>query len=339
MHTGPVTTHIFIDGQEGTTGLQIHERLRERSDFTLLEIPAERRKDPELKRELLREADIAVLCLPDAAAIETVRLAGPTTRLLDASTAHRVNPEWSYGLPELDGEARDSIRNASKVANPGCWPTGFLLLVRPLIDAGLLPRDYPLSVHGQSGYSGGGKAMIAAFQQHLREGSSPAWTVRPYGLQLQHKHAPEMQRYALLQHAPLFSPSVGDYYQGMLVQVPLHTRALSRRVRPEDVQAIYDERYADERFVCVVPTGSTGTIAGLEQGCLSATTLNGTNRVELFVFGHADQLLLTARLDNLGKGASGAAVQNLNLMLGREESTSLEHGQETAAAPREGARA
>jgi N-acetyl-gamma-glutamyl-phosphate reductase len=338
MHTGPVTTRIFIDGQEGTTGLQIHERLRGRSDFTLLEIPGERRKEPELKRELLREADIAVLCLPDAAAVETVRLAGPRTRLLDASTAHRVNPEWSYGLPELDGAARESIRNASKVANPGCWPTGFLLLVRPLIDAGLLPRDYPISLHGQSGYSGGGKPMIAAFQQQAREGHSPAWTVRPYGLQLQHKHVPEMQRYALLQHTPLFCPSVGDYYQGMLVHVPLHTRTLTRRVRPEDVQAIYDERYARERFVRVLPVGATGTLGALEQGCLSATALNGTNNIELFVFGHADQLLLTARLDNLGKGASGAAVQNLNLMLGREEATSL--GDESGALSLgEGARA
>jgi N-acetyl-gamma-glutamyl-phosphate reductase len=317
-----VATRIFIDGQEGTTGLQIHDRLRGRADLKLLEIPTEQRKDPAVKREILREAQIAVLCLPDAAALETVKLAGPDTRLLDASTAHRVHPDWAYGMPELSAETRESIRTAARVANPGCWPTGFLLLVRPLVDAGILPPDYPISVHGQSGYSGGGKPLIASFQARLREGEgqSPSWAVRPYGLHLQHKHVPEMQRYSCLSSPPVFSPSVGDYYAGMLVHVPLHTRALTRRAKPQELHALLSERYAQEPFVRVRPFADP---SALEGGYLNATELNGTNLIELFVYGHNDQVLLTARFDNLGKGASGAAVQNLNLMLGLAESTGL----------------
>lgn len=316
-----MATRIFIDGQEGTTGLQIHERLRQRADLELLEISAEQRKDPDAKRALLRQAQIAVLCLPDAAAVETASLAGPDTRLLDASTAHRVNTEWAYGLPELSPDTRERIRSASRVANPGCWPTGFLLLVRPLIDAGILPAGTPLSVHGQSGYSGGGKAMIAAYRARPREGDSPAWATRPYGLNLQHKHIPEMHRYSGLIAAPIFSPSVGDYYQGMLVHVPVHMQTLSKRVLPHDLHAILSERYAAERFVQVMPVNDQSELEG---GLLSATALNGSNHIQLFVSGHQDQVLLSARLDNLGKGASGAAVQNLNLMLGLDEGLGLE---------------
>ncbi|MET0388391.1 MAG: N-acetyl-gamma-glutamyl-phosphate reductase [Polyangiales bacterium] len=316
-----MATRIFIDGQEGTTGLQIHERLRSRSDLELLEIDPAERKNPEAKRALLREAQVAVLCLPDAAAVETARLAGPDTRLLDASTAHRVNPDWVYGLPELHPGARAEIRSAARVANPGCWPTGFLLLVRPLVDAGVLPPGYPVTVHGQSGYSGGGKPLINAFEGHPRSGDSPDWAARPYGLHLSHKHVPEMQRFAKLAAAPLFSPSVADYYRGMLVHVPLHTAHLTRRVTPNDVHALLSERYAGEGFVQVRPLADPSALSG---GYLDATTLNGTNRIELFVYGHKDQLALIARLDNLGKGASGAAVQNLNLMLGRDEATGLD---------------
>ena len=318
---GAVSTRVFIDGQEGTTGLQIHQRLRARRDLELLEIPAERRKDPNVKRELLQEAAVAVLCLPDDAALETVRLAGPNTRLLDASTAHRVHPDFCYGLPELCPEQRDLIRAARRVSNPGCWPTGFLLLVRPLTDAALLPRDYPVTVHGQSGYSGGGKKMISAFQAHPQQGLNPSWTVRPYALDLHHKHVPEMERYSGLGTAPLFSPSVGQYYQGMLVSVPLHTRALAEGTGPAEIHAVLSERYRDEPFVRVMPLGGGAAADG---GKLEATALNGTNAIELFVFGHAEHVLLTARLDNLGKGAAGAAVQNLNLMLGCPEGTGLE---------------
>ena len=315
-----MATRIFIDGQEGTTGLQIEARLRSRSDLELLEIAPHQRKDPEAKRAILEQAEIAILCLPDAAALETAALTPPGTRLLDASTAHRVHPDWAYGMPELSPETRTQIRSAARVANPGCWPTGFLLLVRPLIDAGVLPRNYPLTCHGQSGYSGGGKQLIAAFDNHPRRGESPDWATRPYGFKLQHKHVPEMTRYAGLEHAPIFSPSVGDYYQGMLVQVPLHTRALRDQAGPEQLHALLSERYATEPFVRMRPLNDE---SALLSGYLNATELNGTNLIELFVFGHRDQVLLTARLDNLGKGASGAAVQNLNLMLGLDERLSL----------------
>jgi N-acetyl-gamma-glutamyl-phosphate reductase len=316
-----VATRIFIDGQEGTTGLQIHERLRRRTDLKLLEIAPEARKDPEAKRAILREAEIAVLCLPDPAALDTAALAGPETRLLDASTAHRVHPAWTYGMPELSPETRADIRSAARVANPGCWPTGFLLLVRPLVDAGVLPVDYPVTVHGQSGFSGGGKPLIASFRDHPREGASPDWAVRPYGLHLQHKHLPEMQRYSGLRAAPLFCPSLGDYYQGMLVQVPLHVAKLGRGAGPQSIHHVLREHYAAERFVRVRPLADTEALVG---GCLDATALNGTNLIELFVYGNAEQVLLIARLDNLGKGASGAAVQNLNLMLGLDEATGLD---------------
>jgi N-acetyl-gamma-glutamyl-phosphate reductase len=259
--------------------------------------------------------------LPDAAAVETVSLADPETRILDASTAHRTQPGWVYGMPELTAGQRAQIRSAPREANPGCWPTGFLLAVRPLIDAGLISRAHPLSVHGQSGYSGGGKKMIESYHAHARVGASPDWAVRPYGLGLQHKHAAEMTHYALLEQAPLFCPSVGDYYQGMLVSVPLHLSSLAKRTTPGAVHALLSARYADEPFVRVMPLGGGDS---LEAGCLNATALNDSNVLELFVFGHAEQLLLVARLDNLGKGAAGAAVQNLNLMLGRAEGTGLD---------------
>jgi N-acetyl-gamma-glutamyl-phosphate reductase len=316
-----MATRIYNDGQEGTTGLQIEERLRGRSDLELLEIAPEARKDPRAKRAVLEQAEVAILCLPDAAAVETASMAPARTRLLDASTAHRVHADWAYGLPELSQGSRKQIESAARVANPGCWPTGFLLLVRPLVDAGLLPRSYPLSCHGQSGYSGGGKKLIAAYEAHPRQGASPDWAARPYGFHLQHKHIPEMTRYAGLDAAPVFSPSVGDYYQGMLVHVPLHTRALGGQASPEQIHALLTQRYAQERFVRVRPLNDDSALDG---GYLDATALNGTNLVELFVFGHGEQLLLSARLDNLGKGASGAAVQNLNLMLGLPESLSLE---------------
>jgi len=318
-----VATQIFIDGQEGTTGLQIEERLRGRSDIELLEIAPEARKDPRAKRAILEQAEIAILCLPDAAAVETASLSPARTRLLDASTAHRVHPDWAYGLPELSPATRTQIRKAARVANPGCWPTGFLLLVRPLIDAGLLPRSYPLSCHGQSGYSGGGKKLIAAYQARARVGDSPEWAARPYGFNLQHKHLAEMTRYSGLDSAPIFSPSVGDYYQGMLVHVPLHTRALAPQAGLEQIHALLAQRYAGEAFVRVRPVNDESALDG---GYLDATARNGSNLIDLFVFGHRDQVLLSARLDNLGKGAAGAAVQNLNVMLGLPEQLSLDSG-------------
>ena len=310
---------IFIDGSEGTTGLQIHERLVNRPDIEVLEIEPQYRKDPGRKKAIMDAADVVVLCLPDAASVEAVSLASPRTRIVDASTAHRTSRDFVYGLPELTKDQRLALAGARLVANPGCWPTGFLLAVRPLVDAGLLAPDYPVSVHGTSGYSGGGKKLIEAFRAHDHGGESPAWTVRPYGLTLEHKHLPEMQVFARLAAPPVFSPFVGNYYQGMLVCVPLHLRALSRGATAQSVHEALSERYARERFVQVMPLG----VDASESGYLAPTACNGTNRVELFVFANDSQVLLAARLDNLGKGASGAAVQNLNLMLGCDETLGL----------------
>jgi N-acetyl-gamma-glutamyl-phosphate reductase len=310
---------VFIDGREGTTGLEIHERLAKRPDIELLEIEPQYRKDPEKKRALMSAADVVVLCLPDTAAVEAVALGGDRTRIIDASTAHRTAKGWTYGMAELTEGQRTELRSAARVGNPGCYPTGFLLAVRPLVDSGLVPSDYPVSVHALSGYSGGGKKMIEAFESHDHSGKSPSWTVRPYGLTLQHKHVPEMHVYSKLAHAPVFSPNVGNYYQGMLVSVPLQTRLLAPGTGPQTVHDVLASRYAKEPFVRVMPLGLDAAPGGL----LSPTECNGTNRVELFVFGNEEQLLVVARLDNLGKGASGAAVQNLNLMLGADETAGL----------------
>ncbi len=314
-----VLTKVFIDGEAGTTGLQIAERLRQRTDLTVLRIDESRRKDADARARLLEEADVAILCLPDDAAREAVALAGDRCRILDASTAHRVDPDWAYGLPELAADSREAIAAAARVSNPGCYPQGFVLLTRPLIDAGVLPRDLPLRLHAVSGYSGGGRSLIEAYQG-FDERTRERFASRAYGLTLAHKHVPEMQRYSGSAHAPLFAPMVGDYYQGMLVNVPLFTRELAGSPTPEDVQGLLAERYRDEPFVSVLPVGAP---VALEGNFLDATALNGTNRIELMVFGHAEQILLVARLDNLGKGASGAAVQNLNLMIGVDETTGL----------------
>jgi N-acetyl-gamma-glutamyl-phosphate reductase len=313
-------TRVFIDGEAGTTGLQIAERLRSRADLTLLRIDDDRRKDPQARAALLAEADVAILCLPDDAAREAVALAPAGCRILDASTAHRVADGWVYGLPELHDGQRAAIAAASRVANPGCYPQGFILLVRPLIEAGLLPAELPLRVHALSGYSGGGRPLIDTYRS-FDAATRERYNTRPYALTLKHKHVPEMHRFAGSLHAPLFAPSVGHFHQGMLVQVPLFTSELIGRPGPEAIQALLDERYRDEPFVHVLPTGAADA---LDAGFLDATACNGSNRIELMVFGHAEQLLLIARYDNLGKGAAGAAVQNLNLMIGVEENTGLE---------------
>jgi N-acetyl-gamma-glutamyl-phosphate reductase len=310
---------VFIDGQDGTTGLSIRERLGGRRDVQLVELPPELRKDNGAKRDAFASADVVVLCLPDAAAKESAQLAKDAgTRVIDASTAHRVDPAWVYGLPELAPGQRDAIRAAQFVANPGCYPTGFLLAVRPLVDAGVISRAQPLTVHATSGYSGGGKKLIAAYAER---GETPEFAFRAYGLALSHKHVPEMRAFARLELAPLFSPSVGHYYQGMLVFVPLHASTLARRASPADIHRILSERYASEQFVRVMPLGGGDAVD--EAGYLPTTACNGTNRVELFVFGKDEQMLVAARLDNLGKGAGGAAVQNMNLMLGLEETLGL----------------
>lgn len=312
---------VFIDGQEGTTGIEIRERLSRRGDVEILGIDDAHRKDAAARRDVAGRADVVILCLPDAAAIEAVALfEGAGAKLLDASSAHRIAPGWAYGLPELEPGQRDKIRAARRVSNPGCYPTGFLLALRPLIDARIVAASYPVTVHALSGYSGGGKKLITAFTEHAHTGDSPDWTVRPYALELSHKHVPEMRVHAALEFSPLFCPAVGNYRKGMIVSVPLHVRALEKRVSPADVHALLSDRYRGEPFVRVMPLGGEGQLLN---GYLTPVATNGTNLIELFVFGNAEQILLVARLDNLGKGAAGSAVQNMNLMLGAEETAGL----------------
>jgi N-acetyl-gamma-glutamyl-phosphate reductase len=313
-------TKVFIDGEAGTTGLQIAEQLRKRSDIELLHIEESQRKSPAARARLLEEADVAILCLPDDAAREAVALAGPSCRILDASTAHRTAPGWIYGLPELQPGQRAAIAGANRVANPGCYPQGFILMVRPLIEAGILRRDLPLRLHALSGYSGGGRALIDVYRAFDSD-TAERLNTRPYALGLAHKHVPEMQHYAGCAVAPLFAPTVGNYYQGMLVQLPLFSSELNGSPTPAEIHALLAARYRDEPFVDVLPLGAPDALDG---GFLSPTTCNQTNRLELMVFGHDEQMLLIARYDNLGKGASGAAVQNLNLMIGAQETAGLE---------------
>ena len=313
---------VFIDGQEGTTGLQIHQRLKNRTDLTILEIPAEKRKDPATRKEFLDNADVVILCLPDAAAKESVAMiTNPATRVIDASTAHRTSPDWVYGLPELTKNQRHLIGNAKRVANPGCYPTGFLLLVRPLVELGIITADYPVTCSAVSGYSGGGKKMIASYEAPAAgEESAARLGSRNYALGLTHKHIPEMQKHALLDQPPIFLPIVGAYYNGMNVTVPLHTQLLTKNVTLSALQQHIADYYNDEPFITVKPLDMEQSLEG---GFLNPVRLNGTNRCDLFVFGNDRQMVLAARFDNLGKGASGAAVQNMNIMMGVDETTGL----------------
>ena len=312
-------TKIFIDGKEGTTGLQIFERFEKRDDLDILLIDEDKRKDASERARLINESDITFLCLPDAAAIEAVSLVtNDKVRIIDASTAHRTDPAWDYGFPELSRAHRDAISRSKRVANPGCYASGFISLVYPLVRAGILGEDYPLSAHAVSGYSGGGKKMIAAIEGEgkTKEMASP----RQYALTQAHKHLPEMQAVCGLKHKPMFNPIVDDYYAGMVVTVPIIARTLPKKYTPADVHEILAAHYEGQRFVKVMELGGTET---LPDGFLAANTLEGTNDMQLFVCGNDDRILLCSRLDNLGKGASGAAVQNMNIMLGLDEGLGL----------------
>ena len=311
---------VFIDGEAGTTGLEIRERLDGRRDLEVVSIDPARRKDVEARRELLNGADAVILCLPDDAAREAAALVeSNSVKVIDASTAHRVAQGWTYGFPEMSPTQRTKVEASHRISNPGCWPTGFIALARPLVEAGLVPTDWPLTAHGISGYSGGGKAMIAEFE----DPAAPKHTEVPfrlYGLSLAHKHLPEMQAYAGLKHRPVFSPAVGHYRKGMLVEVPLALEALPGAPKLQEVHAALADAYAGEPFVEVA---SLDESAGVDT--LDPEGLNDSNRIKLFVFGNerAGQVRLVALFDNLGKGASGAAVQNLNLALGLEETSGL----------------
>ena len=325
-----MTPTVFIDGEAGTTGLQIRQRLEPRGDLELITIDAARRKDPAARAERLNAADAVILCLPDDAAKEAVGLIrNPNVKVIDASTAHRVAPGWVYGFPEMATGQRAAVRRATRVSNPGCYPTGFISLVAPLVRAGLIPGDFPLTVNAISGYSGGGKSLIAEFEGSPPEDTSDAW--RAYGLQLAHKHLPEMQVYAGLDHPPVFAPSVGRYAQGMVVEIPLQLWALPGKPAARDLRAALSDAYAGEIFVSVATEEETQELQKLRAGAaghvaeLDPEALNGTNELRLYVFGNEQmrQVRLMAILDNLGKGASGAAVQSLNLMLGLEEGLGL----------------
>ena len=315
-----MTARIFIDGAAGTTGLEIHERLGGRSDLKVVTLDDASRKDAGARKAALNEADVVILCLPDDAAREAVSMIeNPNVRVIDASTAHRVADGWTYGFAEMDAGQRAKIAAAKRVSNPGCYPTGFIALVRPLVEAGIVPADFPLTVNAVSGYSGGGKAMIEEFEK----ADSPNFVetvVRTYALTLAHKHVPEMQVHSRLAHPPVFAPSVGRYYRGMLVEVPMQLWALPSKPMVADLQDTLDKAYDKAALVKVASPAESAALKTVD-----AELVKDRNDMKLFVFGNdkTQQVRLVAVLDNLGKGAGGAAVQNLNIMLGLPETEGL----------------
>ncbi|WP_027399552.1 N-acetyl-gamma-glutamyl-phosphate reductase [Anaerovorax odorimutans] len=307
---------VFIDGQEGTTGLKIFERFQHRDDIDVITIESEKRKDLKRRLEMMKKADITFLCLPDTASKEIIAEAPISARVLDTSTAHRTNKDWVYGFPELNKEQRKLIKESNRVAVPGCHATGFISLVNPLIKLGIANKDYPFTCHSITGYSGGGKKMIAEYESSDRDNelNSP----REYGLSLKHKHLKEMKAITGIDYAPVFSPIVADYYSGMLASVPIHTRMLNKKITPKELHELLSEYYSNQNFVKVKAYGKEP-----ESGLLGSNNLSGKNTLEIFVFGNEEQILLAARYDNLGKGASGAAMQCMNIMLELPEQTGL----------------
>lgn len=310
---------IFVDGQEGTTGLKIHEYLSKSANVEVIKIESDRRKDNDTRRAIINEVDLVFLCLPDSASRESVSMVtNKKTKIIDASTAFRTNSEWTYGLPELHKNQRNIIQNSSRVSVPGCHATGYILAIHPLVAEGIIPRDYPVSCFSLTGYSGGGKKLIADYQNSNRE---QLFAPRQYALCLNHKHLPEMQLYSGLDSAPLFTPIVGNYYQGDAVTIPLFPRLFTKHATARDIQEVLASYYKDEQFIRVMPYDSE---AYLEDGFFNLMQCNNTNYLDIFVFGHKDEVVLVSRFDNLGKGASGAAIQNMNIMLGFDEGLGLE---------------
>lgn len=310
---------VYIDGQAGTTGLKIRERFAGRDDIEILMIDEAKRKDPEERKKMINSSDFTFLCLPDAASIEAVSMIeNPNVRIIDASTAHRTNPEWAYGFPELSENHRKKIVDSKRVAVPGCYASGFISLVYPMVSSGIMPADYPVTSFAVSGYSGGGNKMIAQYESDEKPETfnSP----RFYGLAQTHKHLPEMQKITGLAEKPIFTPIVDDYYSGMVVCVPFRTRLADKKVTVSDVYEMFAKHYDGQNFVKVMPWKD---IEEQKKVLLSSNDLSGTNKMEIHIFGDDERIMLCSRLDNLGKGASGAAVQCLNIMMGIDETTGL----------------
>ena len=314
-----MSVKVYIDGQEGTTGLKIQERFKDRNDIEIMKISEELRKDPAERARLINSADYVFLCLPDEASREAVSFVdNDHVRIIDASTAHRTNPDWAYGFPELSAAHREKIEKSGRVAVPGCYASGFNSIVYPLVSSGIIPADYPVFAYATSGYSGAGKKAIAVYEGDDKpfEFGSP----RQYALSQAHKHLPEMQAVSGLTYKPMFNPMVCDFFSGMVVSVPIQTRTLPKAVTPAEVHKMFAEHYAGAKLVEVMPLMDMDEQKSF---FLASNTLSGQNKLQIFVFGNDEQILLCARLDNLGKGASGAAVQCLNIMMGIDETTGL----------------
>jgi len=317
---------VFVDGEAGTTGLQIYDRLAKRSDIEVLRISQELRKDINERQRLINESDVTFLCLPDAAAVESAALCtNPNTRIIDASTAHRVNPDWTYGMPELSAAQREAISKAKRIANPGCHASGFILGAYPLIASGLLPKTANLAAYSITGYSGGGKKLIAEYETeeamtHAAGESKAIMTPAPYALALAHKHLPEMKKYCGLENTPFFNPVLGPFYKGMAVTIALFPSEMTKKVTPQDVTEILAKHYEGSKFVSVNPYEQTPV---LFNGRLDPTVCNDTNNARIQVFGNENIMQVTTIIDNLGKGASGAAIQNMNIALGLDETLGL----------------